>query len=93
MFLYPLCITLILLALIGRLFNHDRTVYISVTICTTFAALFDLFKTLPAALQPTVLVELGRSILPWFDLNLGWVVPAVVGFTIGMGIHLYKKRK
>ena len=93
MFLYPLAITLILLALCGKLFDHDKAVYVSVTVFTCVAALFDLFKTLPAELQPTALVELGRKILPWFDLNLGWVVPAVIGFVIGMGIHLYKKRK
>jgi len=93
MFLYPLAITLIVLALCGKLFDHDKAVYVSVTAFTCVAALFDLFKTLPANLQPTALVELGRNLLPWFDLNLGWVVPAVIGFIVGMGIHLYRKRK
>ena len=93
MFLYPLAITLILLALCGKLFDHDKVVYVSVTVFTCVAALFDLLKALPAKLQPTALVELGRKIFPWFDLNLGWVVPAVIGFIIGMGIHLYQKRK
>ena len=93
MFLYPLAITLIGLALCGKLFAHDKAVYVSVTAFTCAAALFDLFKTLPANLQPAALVKLGRTILPWFDLNLGWVVPAVIGFVIGMGIHLYQKRK
>ena len=93
MFLYPLAITLIVLALCGKLFDHDKAVYVSVTAFTCVAALFDLFKTLPANLQPTALVELGRKILPWFDLNLGWVVPAVIGFIIGAVIHLSKKRK
>ena len=51
MFLYPLAITLILLALCGKLFDHDRAVYVSVTALTGAAALFDLIKTLPAALQ------------------------------------------
>lgn len=93
MFLYPLAITLILLALCGKLFDHDKAVYVSVTVFTCVAALFDLLKTLPAELQPTALVELGRKIFPWFDLNLGWVVPAVIGFIIGVVIHLCKKRK
>ena len=93
MFLYPLAITLILLALCGKLFDHDKVVYVSVTVFTCVAALFDLLKTLPAELQPTALVELGRKIFPWFDLNLGWVVPAVIGFIIGVVIHLCKKRK
>ena len=42
LFLYPLAITLILLALFGNLFHHDRAVYVSVTAFTCIAALFDL---------------------------------------------------
>ena len=93
MFLYPLSITLIVLALCGKLFDHARAVYVSVTAFTCVAALFDLLKTLPASLQPAGLVELGGAILPWFDLNLGWVVPALIGFAVGIGIHLYKKQR
>ena len=65
MFLYPLAITLILLALIGKVFDHDRVVYVCVTGFTCVAAAFDLFKSLPAAIQPQGLVELARRILPW----------------------------
>ena len=51
LFLYPLAITLILLALFGNLFHHDRAVYVSVTAFTCIAALFDLAKALPANLK------------------------------------------
>ena len=47
MFLYPLAITLILLALFGKLFHHNRVIYISVTACTLVTALFDLVQSLP----------------------------------------------
>lgn len=87
MFLYPLAITLIVLALCGKLFEHDRAVYVSVTAFTCFAALFDLIKTLPDGLRIEPLVSFARMILPWFDLNLGWVVPAVIGFGVGMAIR------
>lgn len=39
MFLYPLAITLILLALLGHFFDHDRAVYVWVTGLTLVAAL------------------------------------------------------
>lgn len=91
MFLYPLSITLILLALAGSLFKHDQAVYVSVTVFTGIAAVFDLFKTLPEGIRITLhldtAVEFARMVLPWFDLNLGWVLPAVIGFVIGMIIH------
>lgn len=97
MFLYPLAITLILLALIGKCFDHDRVVYVSVTAFTCIAALFDLFKTLPAAMQESLHLEgeltFAEKVLPWFDLNLGWVVPAMAGFVLGMVIRGAKKRK
>lgn len=93
MFLYPLAITLILLALFGRLFDHDQRVYISVTAFTCVAALFDLLKTLPASIRPQGLVELGRKLLPWFDLNLGWVVPAALGLALGLLLRQIKKRQ
>ena len=95
MFLYPLAITLILLALCGKLFDHDRVVYVSVTAFTLFAALFDLIKTLPAGMQSGLegALVFARQILPWFDLNLGWVIPALLGFALGMAIRMTRKKK
>ena len=91
MFLYPLATTLIILALIGKLFNHDRTVYICVTACTCFAAVFDLIKTLPAnvrtGLRMDGLIIFAKNIFPLFELNLGWIVPALIGLTLGLVIH------
>lgn len=89
MFLYPLAITLIVLALTGRFFGHRRSVYVSVTVFTCAAALFDFLKTLPAALRPEPVIELARTVLPFFDLNLGWLLPALIGLVIGL---LIKKR-
>lgn len=97
MLLYPLAITLILLALMGKLFDHDRTIYASVTAFTFVAALFELFKTLPVTLQTGLRLEgaitFARKYLPWFNLNLGWVIPAVIGFGVGMLIRILRKRK
>ena len=93
MFLYPLAITLILLALCGKLFDHHRAVYVSVTAFTAVAALFDLFKTLPAALQVGPVegaVAFAGRFLPFFSLNLGWVVPALLGLTLGLVLRRRK---
>ena len=96
MFLYPLAITLIALALCGNVFNHDKTVYMSVTAFTLAAAIFDLIKTLPAGLQESMhlesIVGFARNVLPWFDLNLGWVVPAIAGLLVGLIIRKMKNR-
>lgn len=97
MFLYPLAITLIALALCGKIFDHDRVVYVSVTAFTCVAAVFDFLKTLPAGLQESLNLEavtqFARNVLPWFDLNLGWVVPAVVGLVLGLVLRKVRKSK
>ena len=97
MFLYPLAITLILLALAGKWFGNDRTVYVSVTVFTLIAALFDLIKTLPgnvlSALRLESIVRLGEKILPWFSLNLGWVIPALIGLALGLILRRCKRQR
>ena len=95
MFLYPLSITLILLALSGKLFDHDRAVYVCVTVCTAFAALFDLLKKLPLSLRDSLhldgAIAFAERVFPFFHLNLGWVVPAAIGFVLGMLIRAVRK--
>ena len=95
MFLYPLAITLIILALIGKIFDHNKAVYVSVTAFTCVAALFDLIKTLPEGIRMGLnlngAVGFAQKILPWFHLNLGWVVPALIGFAVGMLIRKIQK--
>ena len=95
MFLYPLAITLILLALFSKYFGHDRAVYASVTAFTLVAALFDFVKALPAEavsfLHMNALPELGSRVLPFFDLGMGWVCPALLGLILGLVLHARKK--
>ena len=96
MLLYPLAMTLILLALSGKLFSNDRAVYVSVTAFTFVAALFDFVKSLPLGLPETkvcaAIIKVG-GFLPFAKLGLGWVCPAAVGLIIGLIIHFAKKIK
>ncbi len=96
MLLYPLAMTLILLALFGRLFSNDRAVYISVTAFTFVSALFDFVKSLPLGLPQTkvcaAIIKVG-NLLPFAELGLGWVCPAAIGLIIGLIIHFSKKIK
>lgn len=95
MLIYPPAIALIVLAFIGRFFDHDRAVYICVMIGTWAAAILDGLKTLPAALQQGLhlgaLVAFCKQNLPLFSQNLFWLIPAVIGFIVGMLIHLKKR--
>ena len=95
MFLYPLAITLILLAFGGKAFDHDRRVYVSVTAFTLVAAFFDLLAALPEGaanlLHTEGLVNLVNTYLPFFRLGMGWIIPAVVGLVVGLVIRAVKK--
>ena len=97
MLIYPPAIALIILAFIGKFFRHDKAVYISVMAFTWAAAIFDFMKTLPAGVQSSLhldrLVAFARQYLPLFDLNLGWLLPACLGFVIGLVIHLSSRSK
>ena len=91
MLIYPPAIALSILAFIGKFFHQDKAVYISVMAFTWAAAIFDFMKTLPAGVQSSLhldrLVAFARQYLPLFDLNLGWLLPACLGFVIGLVIH------
>ena len=96
MFLYPLAIVLILLALFGKFFGHDRRVYAWTIGFTLLPAVYDGFMTLNAnvtIIDSTVIREITSKYLPFSDLGLGWLCPAAVGFAIGLTMHLVSRRK
>jgi LIVCS family branched-chain amino acid:cation transporter len=93
MFLYPLAITLILLALCGGLFHHSQRVYAWTTAFTMVAALFDFANAVMDALAGTgfanppflsAMVAWASRCLPLFDYGLGWVCPALCGCAVGL---------
>ncbi len=88
MFLYPLAITIILLALFGRFFGNAKSVYCWVTGFTLAAAVFDFIGALPedvvSVLHLDVVITFANAYLPFFKLGLGWICPALVGLIIGL---------
>ena len=97
MFLYPLAITLILLSLCGRFFRYDRAVFAWTTGLTLVAALYDLFVSLPKgiydALHGDAVKAFVTGFLPFAELGLGWVCPALLGFAIGLVVHFTRRKK
>lgn len=97
MFLYPLAISLVILALFGRFFENDKGVYAWTTGFVLAAALFDLIKALPQGaksfLHAEPVIAFAEKFLPWFHLGLGWIVPALVGFAVGLVLYFARKKK
>ncbi|TFJ76619.1 branched-chain amino acid transport system II carrier protein [Carnobacterium maltaromaticum] len=97
MFLYPLAITLIFLALLSRLFKNRQVVYVTTTIFTIFVSIADGLNALPAGIKSISFIDnilaFYSRYLPLFDIGMGWVFPAILGLIIGWIISLVKKQE
>ena len=94
MFLYPLSIALIALALLGKFFGHDRTVYCWTIGFTLIAAVYDLIIALPEsvfnAIHGPAIKAFGQQYLPFANLGLGWICPTLIGAAIGLILHFMR---
>ncbi len=97
MFLYPLAIVLILLTLVAPLFKARRSVYALSMFLTFFVSLIDGYKSLVENLPEAKVSFLDSiekfyaSVLPFYEIGLGWVLPAIVGALIGYVYVIVKK--
>lgn len=95
MFLYPLAITLILLSLSGKLIGANPTVYRTTTAFTLIAAVFDMIGAVsgmvPGSRVLAGLKVFAGNFLPLYDLGLGWILPAAIGFLVGLFLTKRKK--
>ena len=96
MFLYPLAIILVLLGVSGNKNKNNPIVYQTVTIFTIIPALIDGLQSSPAWIQNAnitqKIIEFAKNTLPFFGIGMGWIVPAVFGLILGLGIYLIKEK-
>ncbi|MTD39978.1 branched-chain amino acid transport system II carrier protein [Erwinia sp. CPCC 100877] len=95
MFLYPLAMTLMLLVILSPIFHHRKKVYQMTTYITLLAALLDALNSMPESVKAFPLVNslltIAETYLPLFTIGMGWVVPAIIGFIIGLIWSVGKK--
>lgn len=88
MFLYPLAITLVLLALFGKAFGNRKGVYVWTTAFTLVAAIFDMIGAVSGMIPGNTLLSgltgFAGKVLPLYSLGLGWVCPAAIGCILGL---------
>ena len=96
MFIYPLTITLILLAIFGNIFKQDRIVYQCVTIFTLIPSIVDGLGSAPDSFKEVLnlngFISAARGILPFANNGFGWVVPAIIGLVLGLILHFSKSK-
>lgn len=96
MFLYPLAIVLILLALFGKFFGHDKKVYAFTIGFTLLPSLYDGFMSLNKSvtiIDSAAIEAITSKYLPFSALGLGWICPAALGLIIGLIVHFASKSK
>ncbi|GAY72492.1 branched-chain amino acid transport system II carrier protein [Lentilactobacillus kosonis] len=99
MFLYPLAITLIILSIASPLFKQDHKVYSWTTGFTLVPALLSAIASAPAIISESPFAKVVSQLnnfLPGADMGMGWLIPSVIGLSIGLahfGLGLVKQRK
>lgn len=96
MFLYPLVLVLILLSVLSPLFNRDSVVYFFVVLFTVVPALGDMVVAFPKVVSASSfgqMVAAWRMQLPLASQGMSWLVPALVGAVLGVGVHVWRSRQ
>lgn len=95
LFLYPLSIVLIILSMLSLKMGKREKVYKSTLAFTAIAAIFDLLKASPDLISKSDFIinilKFSSKLLPGFDLGFGWILPAAIGFIIGLIIDKNSK--
>lgn len=93
LFLYPLSIVLIILSMLSVKIGKNEIVYKWTIGFTAFAAIFDLLKASPFAKSDIIvnILKFPENFMPGFDLGFAWIMPAAIGFAIGIIIDKTKK--
>src|SRR5690606_33332110 len=89
-FVYPIVITLVLYVVFFGQRITSKTPYIGALMASTLVAVLSLFKILNLWSESTL--DLLNKI-PFFSIDLGWVVPSAVGFIIGLWIDKSRSNK
>ncbi|MEQ9810908.1 branched-chain amino acid transport system II carrier protein [Streptococcus jiangjianxini] len=88
MFIYPLAIVLMLLGIASAWLPLSQKVYRSVIVFTLLAAIVDGLNATPALIHDLAPVQgvitFAAKVLPFFELGMGWILPALVGLVVGI---------
>lgn len=97
MFIYPLAIVLVLLGIASAWLPLSQKVYQSVIVFTLLAAIVDGLNATPALIHELApvqgLINFAAKVLPFFELGMGWILPALVGLAVGVIWQQFEKEK
>lgn len=88
-FVYPIVITLVLYIVLFGQTIKSKAPYVGALIASTIVGALGLFKVLGLWSESTLET---LNIIPFFSLDLGWVIPSILGFIIGLIIDKAKRQ-
>lgn len=92
MLLYPIAILLIFLSVCEKFFKKSRIVYLVSVFFVSIPAIMDMIVSLPAVVSRSdfgLAVADLRNLIPFADRGLSWVIPMLLGVSIGTIIFEY----
>ena len=90
---YPLLMALVFTAFLDKLFQGRQAVYIGVLLGTAIISIPNGLEALAANYGMSLgVVSQWLTYVPFYELSLGWVIPAVLGGIIGWIVSLVTKR-
>lgn len=97
LFLYPITIVMILLCLIGRVFQYHKTVFVCTITLTIITAFLGVMDSIPDVVREAVpftnTLNNIYHLLPCSSIGMGWIVPAVIGFVGGICMKMVKGKQ
>ena len=91
MLLYPLTVVIILLAFLNNSFGGSRVVYVCTIFATLVVGVLDAWKAAFSFAPETA--ALINSIFPLYDIGMGWLLPASIGFVLGLVLKTVAGKK
>lgn len=82
--LYPLTMVIILLSFLHNVFAGKQSVYVVTMGVTLIIGILEGWKT--AFGLPDSVLGFLNAYLPWYDIGMGWIIPAIVGFVLSTGV-------
>lgn len=90
---YPLLMALVFTAFLDKLFQGRQAVYIGVLLGTAIISIPNGLEALATNYGMSLgVVSQWLTYVPFYELSLGWVIPAVLGGIIGWIVSLVTKR-
>ena len=96
-FLYPLTITMIALALLYPWIGKSPVIYRTTIGATFLVSTFDFVKYCPSVVSQAdwaqAYIGFAMQNIPLYEFGFGWVIPALIGLTVGVVLKATKVAK